>query len=93
MGRSTGEVPTTIAGMAAHLLAFADALGLTGVDLLGFSLGGMVAQQVALDRPSLVRKMLLVGTAPEGGEDIMHLEKPELSEILEDPNLRDCRSW
>ncbi len=87
VGRSTGEVPTTIAGMAAHLLAFADALGLTQIDLLGFSLGGMVAQQAALDRPSLVRKILLVGTAPEGGEDIMHLEKPELSKILGDPSL------
>jgi pimeloyl-ACP methyl ester carboxylesterase len=87
VGRSTGEVPTTIPGMAAHLLAFADALGLTQVDLLGFSLGGMVAQQVALERPSLVRRMLLVGTAPEGGEDIMHVEKPELRSILGDPNL------
>jgi pimeloyl-ACP methyl ester carboxylesterase len=88
VGRSTGEVPDTIQGMAAHLLAFADALGLTQVDLLGFSLGGMVAQQAALDRPSLVRKMLLVGTAPEGGEDVMHLEKPELKRILEDPSLQ-----
>ena len=88
VGRSTGEVPDTMQGMAAHLLAFADSLGLTQVDLLGFSLGGMVAQQAALERPSLVRKMLLAGTAPEGGEDIMHLEKPELKRILEDPNLR-----
>ena len=87
VGRSTGEVPTTIAGMAAHLLAFTETLGLTQIDLLGFSLGGMVAQQATLDRPSLVRKMLLVGTAPEGGEDIMHLEKPELRRILEDPSL------
>jgi pimeloyl-ACP methyl ester carboxylesterase len=87
LGRSTGQVPETIAGMAAHVLAFVDALGLTQVDILGFSLGGMVAQQVALDRPSLVRKMLLVGTAPEGGEDIMHMEKPELKKIIDDPNL------
>jgi pimeloyl-ACP methyl ester carboxylesterase len=74
--------------MAAHLASFAEALGLTQMDLLGFSLGGMVAQQLALDRPSLVRKMLLVGTAPEGGEDIMHLEKPELRRVLEDPTLQ-----
>ena len=87
LGRSTGEVPTTIPGMAAHLLAFLEALGLTRVDLLGFSLGGMVAQQLALDHPSLVRKMLLVGTAPKVGEDIVLLEKPELRKILEDPNL------
>lgn len=88
LGRSTGTVPTTIPGMAEHFLAFADALGLTQVDLLGFSLGGMVAQVAALERPSLVRRMLLVGTAPEGGEDVMHLEKPELSRILGDPRLK-----
>jgi pimeloyl-ACP methyl ester carboxylesterase len=87
VGRSTGRVPETIAGMAAHVFAFVDALGLTRVDLLGFSLGGMVAQEVALARPALVRKLLLVGTAPEGGEDVMHLEKPELARILQDPDL------
>jgi pimeloyl-ACP methyl ester carboxylesterase len=88
LGRSTGEVPTTVPEMAAHFLAFADALGLAQADLLGYSLGGMVAQVAALERPSLVRRMLLVGTAPEGGEDIMHLEKPDLSRILGDPNLK-----
>ena len=88
VGRSSGEVPTTMVGMAGHVLAFADALGLIRVDVLGFSLGGVLAQVIALERPSLVRKMLLVGTAPEGGEDIMHLEKPELKRILDDPNAQ-----
>src|SRR5271169_5868032 len=88
IGRSTGKVPETVQGMAAHALAFLDALGLEGVDLLGFSLGGMVAQEIALARPSLVRKMLLVGTAPEGGEDIMHMERPEFRKITEDPNIQ-----
>ena len=87
LGRSTGEVPENMSGMAAHALAFVDALGLKRVDILGYSLGGMVAQQIAVERPSLVRKMLLVATAPEGGEDIMHMEKPELRKITEDPNL------
>lgn len=87
LGRSTGEVPKTVQAMAAHFLAFADALRLREVDLLGFSLGGMVAQVAALERPALIRRMLLVGTAPEGGEDIMHIEKPELARILSDPNL------
>jgi pimeloyl-ACP methyl ester carboxylesterase len=87
VGRSTGEVPDTVPEMARHLLAFIDELDLTEVDLLGYSLGGMIAQVVALQRPSLVRRMLLVGTAPEGGEDVMHLEKPELKRILDDPNL------
>src|SRR5260370_24333098 len=61
---STGEVPATFAGMAKNAEAFIDGLGLTNVDLLGFSIGGMVAQQIALDRPELVRKLILVGTAP-----------------------------
>src|SRR5271170_1744713 len=87
LGRSTGEVPESVPGMAAHAVAFVEALGLQQVDLLGYSLGGMVAQQIALDRPSLVRKMLLVATGPEGGEDIMHMEKPELKKITDDPNL------
>jgi pimeloyl-ACP methyl ester carboxylesterase len=87
LGRSTGQVPENMSGMAAHALAFVDALGLKRVDILGYSLGGMVAQQIALERPSLVRKMLLVATAPEGGEDIMHMEKPELKKITDDPNL------
>jgi pimeloyl-ACP methyl ester carboxylesterase len=88
LGRSSGEVPTTVGGMAEHAIAFLDALGLTELDLLGFSLGGMVAQRMALEHRSLVRKMLLVGTAPQGGEDIMHLEKPELRTVLEDPKIQ-----
>jgi len=82
-----------MAGMAAHALAFVDALGLKRLDILGYSLGGMVAQQVALERPSLVHKMLLVATAPEGGEDIMHMDKPELRKITEDPNMPGWRNW
>ena len=61
---STGEVPTTFAGMARNAEAFIDALGLKQIDLLGFSIGGMIAQQITLDRPELVRKLILVGTAP-----------------------------
>src|SRR5262245_43967485 len=88
VGRSTGTVPSTIAGMAAHALAFLDGLGITSCDVLGFSLGGMAAQQMALDRPASVRRMILAGTAPRGGEDIMHLEKPSLARYLEDPTLQ-----
>jgi pimeloyl-ACP methyl ester carboxylesterase len=92
IGRSSGEVPQTIAGMAKHVLAFVDALGLSEVDVLGFSLGGMVAQEMALERLTRIRKLLLVGTAPEGGDDIMHLEKPELQQILNDPNLQGLQT-
>jgi pimeloyl-ACP methyl ester carboxylesterase len=61
---STGEVPKTFGGMAKNAEVFIDALGLKQVDLLGFSIGGMVAQNIVLDRPELVRKLVLVGTAP-----------------------------
>ena len=88
VGRSTGTVPNTIAEMATHALAFLDALGITTCDVLGFSLGGMVAQQMALDRPSIFRRIILAGTAPRGGEDIMRLEKPALARHLGDPTLK-----
>ena len=87
LGRSTGEVPGSIAGMAQHALRFLDGLGLANCDVLGFSLGGMIAQQMARDRPSIIRRMILVGTAPRGGEDIMHIEKPSLAKYLRDPGL------
>ena len=88
VGRSSGDVPQTVAGMAQHAFVFLDGLGLTTCDVLGFSLGGMVAQQMVQDRPSIFRRMILVGTAPRGGEDIMHLEKPSLAKHLADPKLR-----
>lgn len=88
VGRSTGTVPTTVAGMAAHALQFLDGLCVASCDLLGFSLGGMVAQQMALERPSSIRRMILVATAPRGGEDIMHLDKPSLARHLGDPTLK-----
>ena len=69
-------------------LDFMDALCVISCDVLGFSLGGMVAQQMALERPSLVHRMILVATAPRGGDDIMHIEKPSLAKHLGDPTLK-----
>jgi len=88
LGRSSGKVPETVAGMAEHALAFLDGLGLKTCDVLGFSLGGMVAQQMIVDRPSIFRRLILVATAPRGGDDIMHLEKPSLAKYLQDPKLQ-----
>ena len=86
VGRSSGVVPTTVAGMAKHAVAFLNSLGVGTCNVLGFSLGGMVAQQMVLDRPTVFRRVILVGTAPRGGEDIMHLEKPSLAKHLQDPS-------
>lgn len=67
IGSTTGEAKTSIAEMAADAEAFVDALGTERIDIFGFSMGGQVAQQIALDRPGLVRKLILVGTGPRGG--------------------------
>jgi pimeloyl-ACP methyl ester carboxylesterase len=88
IGRSTGSVPKTVAEMADHVQAFLSALEIKTCDVLGFSLGGMVAQQMALNCPDLFRKIILAGTAPRGGTDIMHLEKPSLGKYFRDPNLK-----
>ena len=69
VGRSTGQTPDNIAAMARDAVAFINLLGLSEVDLLGFSLGGFVAQQIAAEHGRLVRKLILVGTAPKGGEE------------------------
>jgi pimeloyl-ACP methyl ester carboxylesterase len=88
VGRSTGRVPTTMAGMAEHVFSFLDTLGIETCDVLGFSLGGVIAQQMALDNAKVFRKMVLVGTAPRGGDDIMHLDNPVLAKHLQDPTLK-----
>jgi pimeloyl-ACP methyl ester carboxylesterase len=70
VGGTGGEVPTDIEQMGADAIGFINALGLDYVDLFGFSLGGAVAQMVALQRPELVRRMVLAGTGPRGGGGI-----------------------
>ncbi|MER5793371.1 alpha/beta hydrolase [Streptomyces sp. NPDC001980] len=67
---TSGVVPDTIEQMATDAGSFIDALGLTNVDLIGHSMGGLVAQQVAIQRPDLARKLVLVGTGPRGGVGI-----------------------
>jgi pimeloyl-ACP methyl ester carboxylesterase len=70
VGGSTGEVPATFRDFGRDALSFIDALGLTEVDLFGFSIGGFIAQEVALQRPQLVRRIILAGTGPQGGRDM-----------------------
>src|SRR5205823_5355476 len=67
VGSSTGEPSGSIAETARQMIAFISALGLDEVDLLGFSIGGFVAQEIALARPTLVRRLVLAATGPQGG--------------------------
>jgi pimeloyl-ACP methyl ester carboxylesterase len=66
VGSSTGEPSKTIAATARQMIEFVDALGLAEVDLLGFSIGGFVAQEIALVRPTLIRRLILAATGPKG---------------------------
>jgi pimeloyl-ACP methyl ester carboxylesterase len=70
VGASSGKVPDTVEAMAHDAVTFIRALGFEQVDILGFSLGGMIAQVIALQEPRLVRKLILTGTGPAGGEGI-----------------------
>jgi pimeloyl-ACP methyl ester carboxylesterase len=70
IGGSEGTAPVTVDEMARDVIALIGALGLPTIDLLGFSLGGFVAQDIALKAPGLVRKLILTGTGPAGGEGI-----------------------
>jgi pimeloyl-ACP methyl ester carboxylesterase len=70
VGASSGATPTTVEEMARDAVRFIRALGFDQVDLFGFSLGGMIAQVIAQEEPRLVRKMILAGTGPAGGDGI-----------------------
>jgi pimeloyl-ACP methyl ester carboxylesterase len=70
VGASTCVVPDRIEAMADDAVTFIRALGFTKIDIFSFSLGGMVAQALAVEHPDLVRKLILTGTGPAGGEDI-----------------------
>src|SRR5258707_3584001 len=80
VGGSGGRTPDNVADMAKDAIAFIDALGLAKVDLFGFSLGGFIAQIIAQERPDLVRRVILAGTGPAGGEGIINV-----GAVLQDP--------
>src|SRR6202040_1087827 len=78
---TSGEVPASVEEMAANAAAFIKALGLAKVDVLGFSLGGLVAQALTAGTPDLVRRLILVGTGPRGGEGMATLT-PEAQTVF-----------
>jgi len=78
---SSGDVPNNFPAMAANAAAFIKALGLARVDFLGFSIGGIIAQELALQEPRLIRKLVLVGTGPRSGEGMASLT-PEAQQIF-----------
>ncbi|MBS1029522.1 alpha/beta fold hydrolase [Gluconobacter albidus] len=82
IGRSGGEPPLTVAAMATDMVMAIRELGLEQVDLVGFSLGGFVAQQIMLDAPTLVRRAILAGTGPAGSLGINKIGAVSMPLIL-----------
>ena len=94
VGASGGSVPHTVEEMGRDAVAFIRALGLEKVDLFGFSLGGGVAQMVALQAPDLVRRMILAGTGPRGGEGIDEIIKvAAVAQLKAALTLKDSRNY
>lgn len=94
VGASGGSVPPSVEEMGRDAIAFIRALGLEKVDLFGFSLGGGVAQMIALQAPDLVRRMILAGTGPRGGEGIDEITKVALMAYLKAAlTLKDSRNY
>lgn len=86
---SGGDVPTTIEGMARHAINLIDALGVIQADLFGFSTGSLIAQQVTVERPDLVRRLVLVGSAPRGGVGMATLTPEFLAMVSKKREVQD----
>ena len=94
VGASGGSVPDNIEEMGEDAIAFIRAMGLEQVDLLGFSLGGGVAQMVALQAPRLVRRMILAGTGPRGSGDLEEITKVAVGAYVKGAlTLKDPRTF
>jgi pimeloyl-ACP methyl ester carboxylesterase len=85
VGGSSGTTPSTVKQMARDAIAFLAAIKLDQVDILGFSLGSFVAQEIALIRPALVRRLILASSAPEGAAG-MHGWAPEVIDAVGKPD-------
>jgi pimeloyl-ACP methyl ester carboxylesterase len=74
VGRSTGETPSTVEALTEYCVELCRALSLERLDIVGFSLGGMIAQQLAFEHPEMVRRVILLGAGPRGGEGMTFTE-------------------
>ena len=82
VGASTGTVPDSVEAMADDAYTFITALGFDTVDIVSFSLGGMVAQALVIKHPELIRKLILTGTGPAGGKGIDKVAKTTYYDTL-----------
>jgi pimeloyl-ACP methyl ester carboxylesterase len=87
VGGSSGKTPPSVEQMAHDAIAFLDAMSFEQVDILGFSLGSFVGQEIALTRPALVRRLVLASSAPKGAAG-MHGWAPEVIRAIGTPQTR-----
>ncbi|MDO9368446.1 MAG: alpha/beta hydrolase [Sphingopyxis sp.] len=88
VGTSSGATPDTVEQMTSEALSFIEALALPTLDLMGFSLGGMIALDLASRRPDLVRRIIVAGAAPRGGEEhLMAVVEDAFSKGADDVRL------
>ena len=71
IGRSSGDTPSTVAALTKDCVAFCRAIDMKHFDVVGFSLGGMIAQQLGAEHPDIIRRIMLLGTGPRGGEGMV----------------------
>ncbi|CAM3163972.1 Beta-ketoadipate enol-lactone hydrolase [Leuconostoc inhae] len=94
IGSSSGKTPNSIEQMAQDALDFIKALGLSKIDVLSFSMGGMIAQELINYEPNLVRKLILSGTGPRGGENIENVARlSDLDTIRSVFTLKDVKTY
>jgi pimeloyl-ACP methyl ester carboxylesterase len=94
VGASSGKTPNSVEAMARDAVAFIKALGLAQVDLLGFSMGGFVAQVMAQKEPQLIRKVILAGTGPAGGRGIDNVTALTIGDMAKGAlTLRDAKYY
>ncbi|MFC9711560.1 alpha/beta fold hydrolase [Paenibacillus sp. NPDC056933] len=94
VGLSSGKVPDTIEQMARDALTFIHTLGFEQIDILSFSMGGMIVQELLAIEPRLVRKLVLSGTGPRGGEGIEHVTKLSDRDLIRAIfTLRDIKTY
>ena len=94
VGATKGKTPNTITEMAKDARAFIHALGFEKVDLVGFSLGGFISQEILLQEPQLVRKAIITGTGPAGGEGIKKVTRVTYLDILRGLfSLKDAKTY
>jgi pimeloyl-ACP methyl ester carboxylesterase len=82
VGSTGGTTPKTVSAMATDAITFIKALGYQKVDLFGFSLGGFITQEIMLREPQLVRKVILAGTGPAGGEKISKMSRVVFTDVF-----------